>query len=43
VAEGYAEVFRGDGRARILPRLRAAEDAARAARRGLWSACRRGG
>lgn len=43
VAEGYAEVFRGDGRARLLPRLRAAERAARDARLGLWRACRPGG
>ena len=41
VAEGYAEVFRGDGRGRLQPRLRAAERAARDARLGLWSACRR--
>ena len=40
IAEGYAEVFRGDGRGRLQPRLRAAERAARAARLGLWSACR---
>ena len=43
IAGGYAEVFRGDGRARLLPRLRAAESAAREAGRGLWSACRRSG
>ena len=43
IAGGYAEVFRGDGRARLLPRLRAAESAARNAGRGLWSACRRSG
>jgi micrococcal nuclease len=43
VAGGFAEVFRGDGRARLLPALRTAESAARRARRGLWSACRRGG
>ena len=40
VAGGFAEVFRGDGRARLLPSLRQAESAARAARRGLWGACR---
>lgn len=40
VAGGFAEVFRGDGRARLLPSLRAAESAARGARRGLWGACR---
>lgn len=43
IAGGYAEVFRGDGRAALLPALRAAESAARQARRGLWSACRGGG
>jgi micrococcal nuclease len=43
IAGGYAEVFRGDGRAHLLPRLRAAESAARSAGRGLWSACRRSG
>lgn len=41
IAEGYAEVFRGDGKGRLQPRLRAAERAARDARLGLWSACRR--
>lgn len=40
IAEGYAEVFRGDGRGRLQPRLRAAESAAREAGLGLWSACR---
>lgn len=40
IAEGYAEVFRGDGRGRLQPRLRAAERSARTARLGLWSACR---
>ena len=40
IAEGYAEVFRGDGRGRLQPRLRAAERAARDARLGLWAACR---
>jgi micrococcal nuclease len=39
IAEGYAEVFRGDGRGRLQPRLRAAERAARDARLGLWRAC----
>jgi len=43
IAEGYAEVFRGDGRGRLQPRLRAAERTARGARLGLWSACRSGG
>lgn len=41
IADGYAEVFRGDGRGRLQPRLRAAERSARDARLGLWSACRR--
>ncbi len=40
IAGGFAEVFRGDGRARLLPRLRAAERAARDAGLGLWGACR---
>jgi micrococcal nuclease len=39
VAGGYARVFRGDGRARLLPALRDAERDARRAGRGLWSAC----
>jgi micrococcal nuclease len=39
VADGDARVFRGDGRARLQPALRAAERAARAAGRGLWSSC----
>jgi micrococcal nuclease len=39
VAGGYARVFRADGRARLLPTLRAAEREARRARRGLWAAC----
>ena len=43
VAEGYAEVFRGDGRGRLQPRLRAAERAALIGRLGLWRACRSGG
>ncbi len=43
VAEGYAEVFRGDGRGRLQPRLRAAERAALIKRLGLWRACRSGG
>jgi micrococcal nuclease len=38
---GAAEVFRGDGRGRLQPALRAAEREARAAGRGLWGACRR--
>jgi micrococcal nuclease len=40
VRQGAAEVFRGDGRARLLPRLRAAEREAVRERRGLWGACR---
>jgi micrococcal nuclease len=40
VAGGFAEVFRGDGRGRLQPRLRAAEREARDAGRGLWGACR---
>lgn len=40
VGDGAAEVFRGDGRARLLPRLRQAERDARRAGRGLWGACR---
>lgn len=43
VAEGYAAVFRGDGRGRLQPRLRAAERAALIGRLGLWRACRSGG
>lgn len=43
VAGGWAEVFRGDGRGRLQPELRAAERRARAAGLGLWGACRRGG
>jgi micrococcal nuclease len=43
VAGGYAEVFRGDGRGALQPALRTAEREARAAGRGLWGACRRGG
>jgi len=39
IAEGAAEVFRGDGRARLLPVLLAAQRTARDAGRGLWSAC----
>jgi micrococcal nuclease len=42
IAEGAAEAFRGDGRARLLPALLAAERTARDAGRGLWSACRGG-
>jgi micrococcal nuclease len=40
VAAGDAEVFRGDGGARLLPALQAAERRARAAGVGLWGACR---
>ncbi len=43
IAGGYAEVFRGDGRGRLQPRLRAAEAAAREGRLGLWRSCRPGG
>jgi micrococcal nuclease len=43
VAGGHARVFRGDGRARILPRLRDAERRARSEGRGLWAACRGAG
>jgi micrococcal nuclease len=39
VAQGAAEVFRGDGRARLLPALRAAQQRARASGLGLWGAC----
>ena len=39
VASGNAEVFRGDGRARLQPALRAAERRARARRLGLWGSC----
>ena len=41
VRAGAAEVFRGDGRGRLQPALRAAEREARNARRGLWGSCRR--
>ncbi len=41
VREGAAEVFRGDGRGRLQPELRAAEREARDAGRGLWGSCRR--
>ncbi|MGE0025626.1 MAG: thermonuclease family protein [Thermoleophilia bacterium] len=41
VREGAAEVFRGDGRGRLQPQLRAAEREARDAGRGLWGSCRR--
>jgi micrococcal nuclease len=41
VREGAAEVFRGDGRGRLQPALRAAEREARDAGRGLWGSCRR--
>ncbi|MGD9571997.1 MAG: thermonuclease family protein [Thermoleophilia bacterium] len=40
VAGGFAEVFRGDGRGRLQPALRAAEREARDAVLGLWGACR---
>ena len=40
VREGAAEVFRGDGRGRLQPELRAAEREARDAGRGLWGSCR---
>lgn len=39
VASGNAEVFRGDGRARLQPALRGAERRARARRLGLWGSC----
>jgi endonuclease YncB( thermonuclease family) len=39
VAGGYARIFRGDGRARLLPALRAAGRQARRSHRGLWGAC----
>jgi micrococcal nuclease len=41
VRAGAAEVFRGDGRGRLQPALRAAEREARDARRGIWGSCRR--
>jgi micrococcal nuclease len=41
VAAGAAEVFPGDGRARLLPALRAAQERARARGLGLWGACER--
>jgi len=41
VREGAAEVFRGDGRGRLQPELRAAQREARDAGRGLWGSCRR--
>jgi micrococcal nuclease len=40
IAGGGAEVFRGDGRARLQPALRAAERRARDRGLGLWAACR---
>lgn len=43
VAGGYARVFRGDGRARLLPALGRAQREARRADRGLWAACPPGG
>ena len=39
IAAGAAEVFRGDGRARLGPALRAAEGRARARGLGLWTQC----
>jgi micrococcal nuclease len=39
VAGGYARIFRGDGRARLLPALSEAQREARRADRGLWGAC----
>ena len=39
VAGGYARVFRGDGRARLLPALGEAQREARRGDRGLWAAC----
>ncbi len=39
VAGGYARIFRADGRARLLTRLREAERAARREHLGLWGAC----
>lgn len=41
IADGDAVVFRGDGRARLQPALRAAERRARDTGLGLWSSCRR--
>jgi micrococcal nuclease len=41
IAQGAAEVFRGDGRARLLPALRAAQQRARERGLGLWGACAR--
>ena len=41
VRAGAAEVFRGDGRGRLQPALRAAQREARNAHRGLWGSCRR--
>ena len=41
IAQGAAEVFRGDGRARLLPSLRAAQRSARDRALGLWGACPR--
>jgi micrococcal nuclease len=40
VAGGSAEVFRGNGRGRLQPELRALERRAREDGLGLWSACR---
>jgi micrococcal nuclease len=39
VMGGYARIFRGDGRARLLPALGEAQRDARRAHRGLWGAC----
>ena len=39
VAEGYATVLQVDPHRRHLDRFEAREDQARAAGRGLWSAC----
>jgi micrococcal nuclease len=39
IAGGYARVFRGDGRARLLPVLGEAQRRARRAHRGLWAVC----
>ena len=39
VAGGYARIFRGDGRAAVLPALREAQRQARLADRGMWDSC----
>ncbi|HSJ74035.1 MAG TPA: thermonuclease family protein [Miltoncostaeaceae bacterium] len=41
VGGGSAEVFRGDGRGRLQPRLRALERRAREGGLGLWGSCGR--